>query len=494
MNALKNILLRAPLLALALLFTRQVRGEFNPGVVSGDARWVIYADLNALRESPIGKQLVTAAGNFQVPTENVQLRLNAPKILATIGSITAYGANFTKDAKQVDGSLIIQGTPELRKIAEALLIEANLAHPEAVAEIKELGYSAYSISSPEHPAGPRVIVAFPPEPIVLVSKSAEHLRRARELFQGQGKSLAQSPDSPLNALTGEAGHSTLFAASVVPSEQLFPDNAPQARLLHMATSGSIALGDQEGKTFAHAQLIASSNEMADKLQKILQGMAAMLALGESSDQQLNDFLNSAVVARQDNTVTLKLAYSSERLAVMIQHMIESAPAHRARSRGPAMGQVAATWTIAPAPATGDADGEQVPVPALKGPNATLTNGAAITVAIESTDPRAWTHFQRLRITPAEVAAGEIAAPLVFSRKFMTEVRLPSPRRAEPSGTEAPPGASRIRLLTRQFQFYFPGETGTYTLEANFTPVAAAEVKLSVAVMKPAADEAAAEKP
>ena len=470
---MKNLFLRTALLGLSLIFTREVRGEFNPALVAGDSRWVVYADLNTLRESPIGKQLVAATSKFQLDANSAPVHLNLPRLLATVGNITAYGANFSKDAKQVDGTLVIQGTPELRKIAEALLIEGNLANPQAVTEVKDMGYPAYALSEPDNKNqdAPHVIVAFPSEPIVLVSKSADHLRRARELFLGRGQSLAQNPSSPLNGLMGEVGHSTLFAATLVPSEQLFPANAPQARILHMATSVSIALGDEGGKTFAHAQLRASSDDMADKLQKILQGMTAMLSLAESSDQQLNEFLNSAVVARQYDTVTLKLAYSSDRLAAMLQHMMETAPARRPGS-GPSIGTVAGSWTI---PVAAAGDDQPAASPVLKSGTAKLTNGSAITIAVESTDPRAWSHLVRVRIIPAGDAAGSDApAPLVFSRKFMTELHRPIARKAN--------GAT-----TREFQFYFPGESGSYTFDVNFTPAEKGDVKLSVGVMDPAGE-------
>ena len=43
-------------------------------------------------------------------------------------------------------------------------------------------------------------------------------------------------------------------------------------------------------TFAHTEMIASSDQMAEKLLKILQGMTAMMSLAETNDKQLADFL------------------------------------------------------------------------------------------------------------------------------------------------------------------------------------------------------------
>ena len=102
----------------------------NPAVVSADARWLVYADLTALRSSTIGKEIITLAENAQREKTEGKISVDWQKLSATIGSATAYGTNISKDPKQIDGTLVLQGTADLRKITESLLIQANLAHPK----------------------------------------------------------------------------------------------------------------------------------------------------------------------------------------------------------------------------------------------------------------------------------------------------------------------------------------------------------------------------
>ena len=44
---------------------------------------------------------------------------------------------MSPDPKQIDGALIVEGTADLRKIVESVLIQGNLAHPEDIAEITD---------------------------------------------------------------------------------------------------------------------------------------------------------------------------------------------------------------------------------------------------------------------------------------------------------------------------------------------------------------------
>jgi len=290
----KLLLAAAPLLLLV-----PARAAFNPGIVGADAQWVVYADLDGLRTSAFGSQIIAAATkNLAVQMPAGDIHLDVPKVLATIGSVTAYGTNLSHDPKSIDGALILQGTPDLRKIAEGLLAQATITTPDKVSEASGFPYPTYL-------SGNQVLVAFPPEPIIIISKSKPRLLDALAAFRGTTPSLAKAPSSPIGALLGNSAGAFLFAASVVPSDNFFPQGGPQARILQMAKSGSVGLGADGAQTFAHIALSADSDASADKLTKILQGMTALLSLGESNDKALSDFLNSAVVQRTDDTVTLR---------------------------------------------------------------------------------------------------------------------------------------------------------------------------------------------
>ncbi|ATC64157.1 hypothetical protein CMV30_09425 [Nibricoccus aquaticus] len=300
----------------------------NTKIVSADALWVMNLDLNALRDSTVGKELVAQGMVLQAQAMKGQkfpIQVDVPKLFETIGSITAYGTNLAQDPKLVDGALIFQGTADLRKIVEGIVAQATVTTPEALTELKDLPFEAYSI-------GGELIVAFPKEPIILVSKSKAQVLAAHKVFRGEAPSLAKAKNSPLTGLIRNQTGAFVLAASVVPSAEFFADDAPQARILQMAKSASVELGEEKTQTFAHVQLLASSDESADKLMKILQGITAMISLAESSDKYLSEFLKSVTVTREKNIVTLHLAYSSDRLVVMAREFQQGQARDRQQRR------------------------------------------------------------------------------------------------------------------------------------------------------------------
>ena len=243
-------------------------------------------------------------------------------------------------------------------------------------------------------------------------------------------------------------------ASVVPTEPLFPQNAPQARILQLATSGALAIGEQGGNTFAHAELLASSGNNAEKLMKILQGMTAMLSLAESNDKQLAEFLNSTTVAREKDTVTLDLAYSSARLAQMIQAMRASGEV-RPANRAP-------TITAGTAVAEWGGDDAKLAPDAAKTPvvreiqNVKLGTGDMITLGRSLNGGR---DAKFLRVEAVPTGGG---APLTFTSEFMRSVR------------------------GSMWQFPFPAADGSYTLKVSYLPDPEGKAKFAVSVREPKA--------
>lgn len=478
----KHFLLFAAL-ALPLLPVSRLSAAINPSVVPADARWIVYADLNALRESAIGKELVSLIEKSQVARFNTgagKVGIDWQKLLATIGTATAYGTNLSTDPKDIDGALVVQGTADLRKIAESLLIQINLAEPNIVAELTDLPFPAYAIKEPKPKARKgeadgkpeatvkaaptaapmEVIIAFPPEPVIVVSKSKPQILKARDVVRGSAPSLATAASSSLKKFLPAASGAYLFSASTVPAGKLFPEDGPQGRVLKMASAGALAFGERGENTFAHSELIASNDQMAEKLVKILQGMTAMLSLAETSDKQLAEFLDSAVVNRNGETVTLDLAYSSARLAQMIKQLQEPAPARGPDRGGPSRlppmvnGTPLAEWQSEPGGAAVEGSPETLAWRTIE--NVALVNGTLFTLARSS--PNRSSRYDRIEIVPAAGAG----APLVFRPEFM--------RTAGARGNWA--------------QFQFPGADGLYTLKVAYVADPAGKASYAVSIKDP----------
>ncbi len=452
---MNRFLSRSARIALPLFALASLQAAYNPAIVSADARWVVHADLNALRGSTLGKELVTAVEKAQSEATGGFIGLDVSKILATVGSLTAYGTNLSGKPEAIDGALILQGTTDLRKIAESILLQGTLAEPKTFSEITDLPFPAYAISDPKAKpeASVQVIVAFPPEPIVLVSKSRDQLTKARDVFRGSAASLAKAPASPLNRLAAGAEGAYIFSATMVPTEPIFPQNAPQARILQLASSGAIALGERGPNTFAHAVLLASSDNNAEKLMKILQGMTAMLSLAETTDKQLTEFLQSTTVVREKNTVTLDLAYSSARLVTMVQ-AVRTSSDPRPRQPTITAGKTLAEWGGGGAAVTAGLAATSPGERTIE--NVTLATGNLITLG-RALHGGKNARFLRVEITPA--AGG---TPLVFGTDFMRNLR------------------------GLMWQFPFPGAAGAYNLKVVYLEDPEGKTKFAVSVADPKA--------
>ena len=487
---------RFALLPLPMLVLCPVRADFNPATVASDAQWVVAVDVNQLRESSLGKGLLDILQRRLAPSaaENGQIaggaqgdlpsgfsvgavQLNFLKLSEMIDTITAYGSNFSRDPKLIDGVLVLRGTADLRKIAEAAAIQGNVAMPDRVKELKDMPFEAYEI-------GGEVIIAFPPEPVILVSKSRSQLIKARDVARGVAPSLAQTPSTPLAGLLASPGHPFVTVASAIPAEQLFPANGPQARLLQLVDSGMVTLGEDEPKTVAYLKLVATSTDTADKLLKIVQGMVAMASLAETTDNDLKAFLESAMVESKDRAVILHLSYPSARIIQMAQTLQNRTnpppPGPPAPPRDPvAPGLVGAEWTLGQAAPGAVAGADLRAEHAVE--DVRLVNGATISLTGRR-DRSGAAIFDDVEITPASGAGPALRFEAENMR--LQRYRVMNAPYASHGKVIALNGSYGVA------QFEFPGEDGNYRIRVRYLEQPPGKTTMSVTVRNPNPEPAA----
>lgn len=437
---------RLALCALPFTPAALLAAPYNPAHVSAEARWVVHADIEALRNSKVGQVLVAEIEKAQAEQKNNGIGLNIPRLVSTLTTLTAFGTNFETDPTKLDGTLVAQGSPELRKIVESILLQGTLAQAEVFSEITDLPFPAYAISDPKLAPEKRtqVIVAFPPESLILVSKSKDSLQRALAVRRGALPALDKSKDSPLTRFTANATGAAIFAASAAPADIKFDEKSPQARVLQLTKAGSLALGEKEGMLVALTELSASSDRNADKLQKILEGLTAMLSLAESNDRQLAEFLNATKVTRDNDVVRLKIVYPTEQIVKMAEALANPPPPRKAQPTSITIGKTVAEWSS-----------EDV-TPAADGllwrtiENVSLTNGAYLAVGSAGKG-----QLNRIEVVPA--AGG---APLAFRRDMLQPTR------------------NGIR------QIAFPGADGTYTLKVAYAAPSEGVTRYAISVRDP----------
>lgn len=329
------------LATLALLTTTApaLHAQLNPALVPADSKWVAYADFKALLSTELGQHLIERLPLAREMGGDSPIFPDVNKTMAIIDTVTAFGDTFTPDVEQMNGVLLIQGNDQLRTIAEGLVAQFSLSHPNEIIELTDLPFEAHRVHN-------EVVIGFPPEPLVIVSRSPEKLLAALAVYRGQAPSLAGGSHQLTQLLPTETNY-YLYAASMVPAEHLQEnDNSPQARIFQMTQAAAVSIGEAGDLAEARATLVAGDASVADKLVKILNGLTAMLSLAETDDANLSAFINSVSVRREGLAVGLRLAYPTARLVDMIEQQARGqAPSMAPSPAQPAAveGELIATW-------------------------------------------------------------------------------------------------------------------------------------------------------
>jgi hypothetical protein len=256
----------------------------------------------------------------------------------------------------------------------------------------------------------------------------------------------------------------ILAASEVPNtDGLFPENAPQARILKMASSASVTIGNDDKLTTACIQLVATDEEMSDKLLKIVQGLTAMLSLAQSDDKQISDFLRSVKAERVGKNIVLNLSIPSDTLVNVIHGIAQNEPANKTTNENstpdkPAIQDAAAdkvirTWLMSKDSSENAKATESFRYQTLN--NVVLKNSSTIILTGAGENAR----FDYIEVTPS--AGGQ---PLRFEAENMKLSHYRVEKHLHASGG---------KLIVHQghsigtARLEFPGVDGSYTLKIRY---------------------------
>lgn len=318
--------------ALLGLLTSPVNAALDTAIVPADAQWVVYADFDEMRQTVIGQEIIArtqqqyAKETADDPMNSLNIGGLISQIMETVGSVTLSGTAITDNPEEMDGTAIIQGTAKMRTISEGLVAHMILTEPELVKELDDLPFEAYGVHDG---SAEELVIGFPEEQIVLVSRSREHLLIALAAFR-TGKGSLQQGSGALTPMLPTREKYYLYAASVVPSSEIPDGNEPAARILKMTQSAAVLLAEEGEEIVARATLVADSDATATRLTKVVNGMTALLSLAQDSDEELVRFIESVSVTQTDTKVQVQMAYSSAKLVELAQANLEREARQQAR--------------------------------------------------------------------------------------------------------------------------------------------------------------------
>ena len=463
-------------LALAMPLTSTF-AAIDAGIVPEESKWVVYADFAKMRDSALGQELLANIEQETLMGEETPIMPDFAAIMMTIGRVTAFGDQLTENPEEMNGAMIIEGTDKLRKIADGVIAHLLLSEPEMIEELKDLPFEAYRIQG-------EMVVGMPDEPILIASRSVERLVATLDVYRGKGKSL-KTTQGALTPMLPPGDAYYLFGASVVPSPEMENGNTPQARILKMTQAASVRIGEADGNAVANAMLVADSDETANRLGKIVNGMTALLSLAQSTEADLVKFIESVKVAQVDRTVTLQMAYPTDQLIALAQANMQKearAEEEREHERDAAFsmpGEQVAKWI-----ADADIDGPQSTANNFVTHSAgvvKLVPGAIITVG-SRINGNEGARVDYLEITP--VAEGGLKQRQEVEFMRLDNYRIEKTEHA--SGGELVVARDSRRGIGRA-KMQFAGAAGEYRIDVRYVDENDGQAEFKLSVTQPGAE-------
>ena len=292
------------------------------GLAPHDAKWLVHVDMDALRDSKVGNILIKDKLAAQIAQLKTDMKIDVELILQKLHSITAFGTDF-QVGPEANGVLVLNGGEELRTIAEGLLAAQILQNPDGpVKKLQEEPFPIYSVHQ-------QIFVSPGLAGHVVASKSRAQLESLRVTLSGKAKT-----GGPNEAFSGYAKVANSFFFLAV--AEGFNENTalpPQAKILKMAEGARLVLGEKGELIFLNLALKAKEAEVVRQIAQVLEGIKAVVALGQSENKELLELVQSINVASTEKMVTVNLEYPLAKVMDKIDELSKHAgkdsgkPAH-----------------------------------------------------------------------------------------------------------------------------------------------------------------------
>ena len=280
-------------LAVTILLSLATLGQaatLDPTTVSGDAKWVVHLDVDALRASIV---VQNAAQEFveKCPIAEVAVPMIAGS-RSLIGmdptedlyGITLYGTRIGKE----EGVLIV-----FADVNQRLLVEkVKLAH-----EYESTSYGSHELHSWTHKdkRGERPVTgAFYKDKAIVFSGSQNEVKAALDVLDGKKPALT------CEVLAAEAPAGTTLIARAVGIAKV--PAAP--KLAREIDSVSVITGENDGQSFLQVKVVAKSDDVAEQMGTVAEGIRALGLLHAVNNPQDKELVDGMKVNVADKTLTI----------------------------------------------------------------------------------------------------------------------------------------------------------------------------------------------
>jgi hypothetical protein len=306
-----NIFLSAVLVCAAPILRADA---LNPHQIAPDAKWLVHIDCESLRRTEIGEFLLKKWVEPKVAEAAGEHQDAASNILQRIRSISAYGADFAT-GRDASGVLVINSDTDTQKAIEGLLVATILANTNGpVKQLQNEGQSLYSIAD-------QIFIAPQKGGSIVISKSEAQIDFARERLSGKAAKRAGKGgfgDFP-------AVSNGFFLLAVAEGLSLPKPIPAQAKILQMADGGRLVLGERPEGVFLDLALRGKTAEVTRQIQQVVEGMVALVTLGQPNNPDLVNLAKSTRVTSSNELISIRLQCPPEKIISKLNDEMKPKP-------------------------------------------------------------------------------------------------------------------------------------------------------------------------
>lgn len=277
----------------------------NRSEVSSDAKWLIHMDIDNLRQTKLGGQIIDQIINKQLSDKKEQLKtaFNFDLDFTKINSLTIYGRNY-KDKPDAIGVVMLKTSLKPQQILDTLIAQQTLAGKsgDMLKKIQDDSGTWYSMKD-------ELLLHAPKEGLFLLSKSKQEIEKAKEVMAGKSANLTTS-----KSFTGyPAVPNAFFFLGMVEGFNIGESLPPQAKVLQMADGGRLVLGENKENFFLNISLRSKTAEGCTQIQQVAQGLLALVSLSQGQNAQLQQLLQATTVSATEKFVTLTTQFPVDKI-------------------------------------------------------------------------------------------------------------------------------------------------------------------------------------
>jgi hypothetical protein len=264
--------------------------------VPADAKWLLHLDVDALRETSVGKYIFSDVLDKKLNDAKKAFPLIGV-LIGNVQSLTAYGNETTRHDR--NGVLEIKTDAESEKKLETLL-QAGMAGVTQGFTVEKLDLKDADV----YKVNKDLFVHALHNGRLLVGKSQSELEKARQVLATGTGSLTESKSFTGFGNTEHGFFLVGIAEGLGESAKMFP----QAKILQMAEGGQLSIGEKEDKLNFRLALKSRDQESCNQMQQVIQGLIALVSLTQSDNKELNSFIQTLKIDKGENLLKINLSF------------------------------------------------------------------------------------------------------------------------------------------------------------------------------------------